>query len=312
MTECKSRRNFLKQSVLGTVAAGMVGTPLSSGRSAPLQTAAQTPRFKISLAAWSLHRAIFGGLVKSVNLPRIVRQSFGIGAIELVNTLLEVPTQRYLQQMKKNAAAEDVKYLLIMCDAEGAMADKDNAARRKAVQNHHKWVDIAAELGCHSIRVNLRGEEPGTAEDRQALKGFIARAVEAFSLLCDYGAKSNINVIVENHGGLSSNADVLVRVMKEVGLPNFGTLPDFGNFGEGVDRYEGVRRLMSYAKGVSAKSHAFDAQGNETGTDYGRMMKIVLDDASFSGYIGIEYEGDRLSEYEGIIATKRLLEKYQT
>jgi sugar phosphate isomerase/epimerase len=181
----------------------------------------------------------------------------------------------------------------------------------EAVQNHLKWVDVAAELGCHSIRVNMRGEENGTAGNPTAVDEFISRSVDAFAELCKYAARSRVNVLIENHGGLSSNADVLVRLMKAVNLPNFGTLPDFGNFDSGMDRYEGIRKLMPYAKGVSAKSHDFDAKGNETRTDYERMMKIVLDEAKFDGYVDIEYEGDRLSEYEGILATKRLLERFQ-
>ena len=200
---------------------------------------------------------------------------------------------------------------MIMCDAEGALAHKDKAQRMSSVQNHTKWIDIAAELGCHSIRVNMRGEEKGTVADAAAIDEFITRSVDAFSALSEIAAKSQINVIIENHGGLSSNADVLARLMKLVNLPNLGTLPDFGNFDRGMDRYEGVRKLMPFAKGVSAKSHAFDAQGNETEIDYGRMMKVVLDEARFSGYVGIEFEGDKLGEYEGIWATKRLLERFQ-
>ncbi|MGH9427085.1 MAG: sugar phosphate isomerase/epimerase family protein [Terriglobia bacterium] len=198
-----------------------------------------------------------------------------------------------------------------MCDAEGALAHKDKAQRMKSVQNHTKWVDIATELGCHSIRVNMRGEERGTAGNAAAVDDFVSRSVDAFSAVCQIAAKSQINVIIENHGGLSSNAEVLARLMKSVNLPNLGTLPDFGNFDRGMDRYEGVRKLMPFAKGVSAKSHDFDAQGNETDIDYGRMMKIVLDEARFGGYVGIEFEGDKLGEYEGIWATKRLLERFQ-
>jgi len=236
---------------------------------------------------------------------------FGIVAIELVNTLLEVPTAEYIARLKKNAVDEGVRILLIMCDAEGALAHKDKVQRMKSVQSHTKWVDIAAELGCHSIRVNMRGEEKGARVNAAAIDDFVSRSVDAFSALCQVAAKSQINIIIENHGGLSSNVEVLARLMKSVNLPNLGTLPDFGNFDRGMDRYDGVRNLMPFAKGVSAKSREFDAQGNETETDYGRMMKIVLDEARFSGHVGIEFEGDTLGEYEGIWATKRLLERFQ-
>jgi len=188
-----------------------------------------------------------------LDFPRIARQSFGIEAIELVNTLFEVPTQNYVARLKRNAEKENVKILLIMCDEEGALAHRDKAERMRSAQSHHKWVDIAAELGCHSIRVNMRGEEKGMAADPKAVDDFVNRSLDAFSPLAEYAAKSRLNVIIENHGGLSSNPDVLVRVMKGVNLPNFGTLPDFGNFDSGQDRYEGIRKLMPYAKGASGK-----------------------------------------------------------
>lgn len=289
--------------------AGTAGATLFSAD--PPQDSRKKTRFEISLAEWSLHRAIQGNLIRTLEFPRIARRTFGIGAIELVNTLLEVPTAEYVSRLKKNAADEGVRILLIMCDAEGALAHRDKAQRMKSVQSHTKWVDVAAELGCHSIRVNMRGEEKGTVANAAAINDFVSRSADAFSSLCEIAAQSQINIIIENHGGLSSNADVLTRLMKSVNLPNLGTLPDFGNFDRGMDRYEGIRELMPFAKGVSAKSREFDAQGNETEIDYGRMMKIVLNEARFSGHVGIEFEGDKLGEYEGILATKRLLETFQ-
>lgn len=309
MNVSKPRRRFLRQSLTGTALAGTAGASLFGAD--PLQESKKRARFEISLAEWSLHQAIQGNLIKTLDFPRIARRTFGIGAIELVNTLLEVPTADYIARLKKNATDEGVRILLIMCDAEGALAHKDKTQRMKSVQNHTKWVDIGAELGCHSIRVNMRGEERGAAGSAAAIDDFVSRSVDAFSALCQIAAKSQINIIIENHGGLSSNAEVLARLMKSVNLPNLGTLPDFGNFDRGMDRYEGVRKLMPFAKGVSVKSHDFDAQGNETEIDYGRMMKIVLDEGRFSGYVGIEFEGDKLGEYEGIWATKRLLERFQ-
>src|SRR5262245_58891953 len=311
MSADRVRRDFLKQAAFGTFAASVGATSMEPYGLSNLRASENEPRFRISLAGWSLHKAIYGHLVRMLDFPRIARQTFGIEAIELVNTLFEVPTQDYVSDLKKNARREGVKILLIMCDDEGALAHKDKAERMKSVQNHHKWVDIAAELGCHSIRVNMRGEEKGMAGNPSAVDAFVNRSLDAFTALAEYAAKSHINVIIENHGGLSSNADVLVRVMKGVNLPNFGTLPDFGNFDPDQDRYEGIRKLMPYAKGVSGKFYDFDANGNETVVDFDRMMKIVLDDSKFRGYIDIEYEGERLSEYEGIVASKRLLERYQ-
>jgi sugar phosphate isomerase/epimerase len=311
MSTDKVRRDFLKQAAFGTVAAAVGAASIEPSGLSSLQASEKEPRFRISLAGWSLHKAIYGHLVRMLDFPRIARQTFGIEAIELVNTLFEVPTQDYVSELKKNAKSENVKILLIMCDDEGALAHRDKAERMMSVQSHHKWVDIAADLGCHSIRVNMRGEEKGMAGNPKAVDEFVNRSLDAFAALAEYAAKSHINVIIENHGGLSSNADVLVRVMKGVNLPNFGTLPDFGNFDPDQDRYEGIRKLMPYAKGVSGKFYDFDAKGNETVVDFDRMMKIVLDDSKFKGYIDVEYEGERLSEYEGIVASKRLLERYQ-
>jgi sugar phosphate isomerase/epimerase len=188
---------------------------------------------------------------------------------------------------------------LIMCDALGNLGDSDPEARMATVENHKPWVDVAAFLGAKTIRVNAAGE--GTAEE------VAANAVDGLSKLGEYGASKGINVVVENHGGYSSNGKWLSGVMEKVGMDNVGTLPDFGNFYE-YDRYLGMEEIMPYAKGVSAKSNVFDAEGNEANMDYLRLMKIVKD-SGFKGYVGIEYEGAELSEDEGIKATKALLEK---
>ena len=211
----------------------------------------------------------------------------------------------YLGKLKSRAADHGVKSLLIMVDGEGSLGHGDTAERNKAVQNHHKWADAARFLGCDSIRVNAATTGNGSFEEKQKL------AADGLRSLSEYGAKLDLNVIVENHGGLSSNGAWLAGVMKIVDLPNCGTLPDFGNFhigdGKMYDRYTGVAELMPFAKAVSAKSHDFNEEGNETHTDYRRMMKIVLN-AGYRGYVGIEYEGGKLSEAEGVLATKKLLE----
>jgi sugar phosphate isomerase/epimerase len=212
--------------------------------------------------------------------------------------------QSYLKEMKQRADDLGVKSLLIMCDNEGSLGDPDPIARTKSVENHYKWIDAGKYLGCHSIRVNAQSE--GKYDEQMKL------AADGLSRLIEYGANNDINVIVENHGGLSSNGQWLAAVMKKVDHPHGGTLPDFGNFRiqgeEWYDRYKGVEQLMHYAKAVSAKSHDFDSQGNEINTDYYKMMNIVLD-AGYNGYVGIEYEGSKLDEMAGIQATKDLLEK---
>lgn len=262
--------------------------------------------FKISLAQWSLHKAFFAKKIDNLDFAATAINEFGIDAIEYVNQFFKDKGEdhAYLAEMKKRAADVGVTSLLIMCDGEGRLGDPDEGARKQAVHNHIKWVEAAKYLGCHSIRVNAASE--GGYEEQQKL------AADGLRRLCEFADTRAIDVLVENHGGLSSNGAWLAGVMKLVGHKRVGTLPDFGNFrikdSEVYDRYQGVTELMPYAKAVSAKSHDFDDAGNETGTDYRRMMKIVLD-AGYRGYVGIEYEGSRLGEAEGIAATKALLER---
>jgi sugar phosphate isomerase/epimerase len=211
----------------------------------------------------------------------------------------------YLADLKKRCDDNGVKSGLIMCDREGALGDADAAARTKAVENHYKWVNAAAYLGCHSIRVNAQSSGTWGAQ--------LDYAVDGLRRLAEFAAKNGgLNVIVENHGGTSSHGKWLALVIEQVGLPNMGTLPDFGNFsiaqGKAYDRYMGVNELMPFAKGVSAKSYAFDKAGNETTIDYKRIMTIVRD-AGYRGYVGIEFEGRGMEEVDGVNATKKLLER---
>jgi sugar phosphate isomerase/epimerase len=244
--------------------------------------------------------------MEHLDFPKVARQDYAIEAIELVNQFFPDKAQdaAYLAEFKKRAQGEGVKILLIMIDHEGALGDPDPAARTKAVENHYKWVEAGKFLGCHSIRVNAETKGVGSFAEQQE------RATDGLRRLSQFAAGHGLNVIVENHGGLSSNGAWLAGVMRKVNLRNCGTLPDFGNFqvsqSESYDRYKGVAEMMPFAKAVSAKSHDFDSNGNERNTDFRRMLKIVLN-AGYRGYFGIEYEGDRLSEPVGILATKRLL-----
>jgi L-ribulose-5-phosphate 3-epimerase len=260
--------------------------------------------FKISLAEWSLHRRLRGQQQPKLDNLDFAKEAhnFGINAVEYVNQFFKDKAKdtKYLAEMNKRAKDQGVKSLLIMCDGEGHLGDPDSNRRSQAVENHYKWVEAAKYLGCHSIRVNA--QSTGSYEQQMKL------AADGLRRLSEYAAKYKLNVIVENHGGLSSDGQWLSSVIKEVGLANCGTLPDFGNFPPQTDRYEAVKMLMPYAKAVSAKSYDFDEKGDETKIDYYRMMDIVLA-AGYHGYVGIEYEGARLSENEGILATKRLLEK---
>jgi sugar phosphate isomerase/epimerase len=295
-----NRRKFLR---MGTAAAAGLGfgvRGLCSNRIA----SEPAKDFKISLAEWSLHQALFGRTepkMDNLDFPRAAREDYGIEAVEYVNQFFKdkAKDEKYLADLKKRCSDHGVRSVLIMCDGEGALGDADEAKRMTAVENHYRWADAAKFLGCHSIRVNAQSS--GSYDEQ------MDRAADGLARLTEYGAKQDINVIVENHGGLSSNGAWLAGVMKKVNSPRCGTLPDFGNFGD-YDRYKGVTELMPFAKGVSAKSHDFDDHGIETHTDYFKMMKIVLD-AGYSGYVGIEYEGGKISESDGIRATKKLLEQ---
>lgn len=281
---------------------------LAGGMGSPALALAQAraPWFRISLAQWSLHRTIRAGELDHLDFARITRQEFGIEAVEYVNSFFKDKAKdaAYLAEMNRRANGEGVYQHLIMCDGEGRLGAPDEAERKKAVENHYKWVDAAKTLGCKMIRVNAASE--GTREEQAKL------AADGLRRLCEYGDEVGIDVVVENHGGLSSNGAWLAQVMRLVDHPRCGTLPDFGNFRvsetETYDKYRGVEELMPFAKAVSAKSHDFDEQGNETDKDYRRLMRIVLD-AGYRGWVGIEYEGTRLPEREGIALTKRLLER---
>ncbi len=263
------------------------------------------PPFQISLAEWSLHRALESGQLNHLDFPATARNDFGIDAIELVNTFFKDKARdtAYLKQFKSLADGFGVRILLIMCDHEGMLGDADTSLRRQAVENHQRWVEAAQFFGCHSIRVNA--QSAGSRDEQSQ------RVADGLRQLAQFAAPAGLNVLVENHGGLSSDATWLVSVIEEVNLPNCGALPDFGNFkladGSEYDRYLGVAQMMPYARAISAKSTDFDAQGNEARIDYPRMLKIVLD-AGYRGYLGIEYSGTTLSEPEGIRATKRILE----
>lgn len=295
------RRKFIQQSFIAGA-----GMSLFSSRTRSLFGSTTDPLFKISLAEWSWHRALFSGEINHLDFAYLAKIQYGIDGIEYVNQFFmdKAKDKEYLKEMKKRCTDNSVRSLLIMCDNEGRLGDPDEAKRQQAVENHYKWAEAAEFLGCHSIRVNAGSE--GSYDEQQKL------VADGLRKLVEFGATLNINIIVENHGGLSSNGKWLSGVMKLVDHPRGGTLPDFGNFRvsetEIYDRYQGVQELMTYAKGVSAKSSDFDEQGYEIRTDYLKMMRIVLA-AGYHGYVGIEYGGDKFSEGEGIRKTLDLLKK---
>lgn len=308
-----NRRDFIKQLCIATgglsLASVLPSFPMFAEEMGKFN-------FNISLAQWSLHKALFSKKISALDFPVVAKKEYGIEAVEYVNQFFKdkAKDQEFLKQLKQRCEDNGVKSLLIMIDGEGDLADSDPVKRNQAIENHYKWIEAAKFLNCHSIRVNLHGSNQEEEWKRAS--------VEALKKLSEFGSSHQINVIVENHGGFSSNGKLVAEVIKRVENKNCGTLPDFGNFCvrrengdlwespcvDWYDRYRGVKEMLPFAKGVSAKSLDFDEQGNETTTDFRKMLNIVKK-SGFKGYIGIEYEGNRMSEEEGIRATKKLLEK---
>ncbi|MES1201638.1 MAG: TIM barrel protein [Pseudomonadota bacterium] len=313
---------------------GAAALPFAAA-SCTTMSAAKPPAFKISLAQWSFHKRLYGssfgdamrgrsyeefvrahreapqtvlrGDLDPLDFPVIARRDFDIGAVEYVNRfyMAHATDRAYLTELKHRCESNGVESRLIMCDDEGNLGDPDNAGRAQAVENHRKWLEAAQFLGCFAIRVNARSA--GSYDEQMRL------AADGLHRLAELGDQHGLDVIVENHGGLSSNGQWLASVMRMGDHRRLGTLPDFGNFKlndtEEYDRYQGVAEMMPFAKAVSAKCYDFDAAtGNETTLDYPRLMRIVTD-AGYHSFLGIEFEGDRLSEADGVRACKKLLER---
>lgn len=289
-TAPSSRRQFITQTGLAAAALALPSALLAKSE----------PRLKISLAQWTINKEHRSGKIDNLDFAKVAHDH-GIMAIEYVNQFFmdKARDNAYLGQMKKRAADLGVKSVLIMCDNEGNLGDPDEARRAKTVENHRKWLDAAKFLGCHSIRVNARSA--GDWEEQVKL------ASDGLARLTTFGAEQGLNVIVENHGGLSSNADWLAEVIAKVDHPRCGTLPDTGNFlikkGESYDSYKGVKKLLPWAKGVSVKDTAWDDKGNSAPLDFERMFRLVLN-GGYSGYCGIEFGG-----YEGLNKSREVLEK---
>lgn len=322
------RRTFINQGGKAGAALSLLGMTACKGKTEKTsdvdnQMSEITPFFKLSLGQWSINQMIRNGGVDPYTFAEKAK-GWGFTGLEYVNQLYRntlepagyspEAMQEFVDKCNAEAEKHGVQNVLIMIDGEGNLAVTDEAERIAAVENHYKWVDAAAAMGCHAIRVNLAGSD--------IVEEWIPNSVDGLTRLATYAAEKNINVIVENHGGLSSNGELVAKVMTQVGMDNCGTLPDFGNFcirrndpanygsgcAEEYDIYKGVTEMMPFAKAVSAKAHDFDADGNETHIDYVRMLQIVKD-AGYTGFIGVEYEGNELGEPEGIIATRDLMLK---
>lgn len=307
----RTRRDFIRTTVAvtgltalarvspGGFAAAYAGSPEPAGH----QPGTGGPMYPISLAQWSLHRALYDGGMDPLDFPSVARLEYGLEAVEYVNSFYRDLPSGWVAELRSRCEAEGVRSLLIMCDGEGRIGDPDPAARQTTIDNHIRWLEAAAALGCHAIRVNAASEGPRDEQSRLAADGLrrLAERAETFGL----------SVLVENHGGVSSDGAWLAATIRAADHAGLGTLPDFGNWqvseSERYDPYLGLSELMPLARAVSAKSHDFGPDGEETGLDYGRLLRIVRD-SGYEGWIGIEYEGQRLSEPDGIRATRTLLE----
>jgi sugar phosphate isomerase/epimerase len=301
--DLNNRRSFLKNLGLLSAAAGLSSiVPLDAF------SLERKEFFQISLAEWSFHKALFGGQMTNLQFPVKAKKDFGINIVEYVSPFFKKKESdpAYLKELLGITQGEGIQNHLIMVDGEGMLGDTDDKARQTAIENHYKWVNAAKVLGCKTIRVNAAGK--GSKEEVKTA------VIDGLGRLAEFSKQHKINVIVENHGGYSSDASWLSAVMKQVNSPFCGTLPDFGNFRisetETYDLYKGVAELMPYAKGVSAKTFNFDDKGNEPNLDYTRLFKIIKD-SNWTGIVGIEYEGEKLSEEEGIKKTLDLLKRVQ-
>jgi L-ribulose-5-phosphate 3-epimerase len=295
-----SRRHFL------SAAAGLAAGAVS---------AAPAPKDDISLAAWSIVQSFFvARRWKNLDLPRLCREQFRVNGVEFVNQFFENPTLNYLRELKRNGESHGVTFVRIMVDNEGDMAAVDKAERMESAIAHRKWVDIAHYLGCRDIRCNMRG---GPADWKQD-KDLVNRAAESFRDLLDYAKGSGLDILIENHGGASSDADVLVAVMKAVKDPRFGILPDFGNMNRGDDRYEVLRKLMPYARGVSVKA-SWSEDGTHPRWDLEKMIGICRE-FGYRGFWGIESSFGRTNrdmapdqiwqnEVRGVELTRAVIER---
>ena len=308
------RRTFLKDCTGGAAYLAIV-----PGLFAPLATHGREPlpgnkTLKLSLAQWSLHRNFFEKKLDPEAFAPIAAEKYGFKAVEYVNAFYQekVENEKFWIEMKERSQSAGVLNLVMMVDDEGELGDAKPKNRIRAVENHHKWVNAAKLLGCHSVRVNAFGDS-----DRSVYESAI---VDGMGRLAEYAGQQGINIVIENHGLYSSDAGMMVEVVRQVNLPNFGTFPDFGNWClsakwgsiQGAcetmyDPYKGVTEMLPYAKAVSAKSYNFNEQGEHTRIDYSRMLRIVKE-STYDGFIGIEYEGTQLDEHEGILATRRLIE----
>ncbi len=283
----RSRRSFIQKTALVAGASSFAPELLSYSSNQPIIM----KKDDISLAQWALVEEIREGKWTNLDFPRIAREVFDINGIEFVNTLFDVPHVQYLNQLKQNAKDHGVEMVLIMVDSEGDGAEPTPELRKQFAINHRKWVDIANYLGCHAIRTNCRA--PKDANPDEALKW----AVESYQMLLEYAKEAEVKVTIENHGGVSNDPDWMVKLVKAVDDPDFGTYPDWREPSDDFDNVTYLKKTIPYAFGQSYRNQPTEEQTAE-------MIKISQE-AGYKGWYGIESYG-REAIHEGV----RILKKY--
>lgn len=282
-----SRRSFVTRSLaLGGGVAAALTLKKSSLKATP-----RAVEDDISLAQWALVREIREGQWTTLDFPRIAREDFGLNGIEFVNTLFDVPTARYLDQLKQNAAEHDVKMILIMVDAEGETCTPSSEERKQTVVNHRKWIDIAHYLGCSAIRTNCRGPENPPRDES------VKWAAETYNMMLEHAIPAGISILIENHGGVSNDPDWMIDLMKEVDSLYFGSYPDWRSPSDEFDNYNYLKKMLPWAGGMSYRN-----QPTEEGT--AKLINMCRE-AGYRGWYGIESSGR-----EEIAKGRDLLKKY--
>ena len=283
-----SRRSFIEKTMVMGAAGLVTPSALGSAVSSP------TPRMikdDISLAQWALVDEVKSGKWKTLDFPSVARKDFGLNGIEFVNTLFEVPTEGYLRRLKKNAEDNNVTMVLIMVDDEGDGCSTTKEERKQFDINHRKWIDIAHFLGCTAIRTNCRG--PKNISKDEALK----HSVETYQMLLEYAAPAKISVLIENHGGVSNDADWMVSLIKEVNSLYFGSYPDWRQPSADFDNIDYLVKMLPFAGGMSYR--------NQPTEELTAKMINISKDGGYRGWYGIESSG-RDAIKKGI----ELLKKY--
>ena len=329
------RRNFIQTTIAASLGIPLMGSNLIS------DSLLNDQNIKISLQCYSFASSLFTKKMNIIDFPKIVREDFNIDAAEYWNRPM-VEKRRdsnFIRELNKRTNDYGLENTFMLVDLinfqtgeSKSLCSRDKIERNFAIEEHKEWIEFSKAIGCKGIRVNLWSDNMTRSEVKSISQ-------DSLGELLEFSNKINMSIVIENHGGYTSDAKWLIDLIKSINHPKLGTLPDFGTrnfcikrapktesgiFGsqcvDQYDKYKGVKEMLPYAKGISAKSHTFNNDGEEMSTDYKKMINLIKA-SGFNDYIAIEYEGaimalyakgnsKFLSSHEGILATKKLIEKY--